>query len=655
MTLMLLCGVSSVWAKTVTSTFTDKNWTVEINEPTWTAVGAIATSLESANLSRGVQITLSNIKDSGLKLSNTSIKNLGAISKVEIVYSSNCAGDTDGTIAVAVGTTNFGSAYTIAKENNATISFENATAVEGDIVITFTSTASSKSVYVKSITVTYEVSTAYTVTFDAGTYGTCTETSLKEESAGIGVTLPSCTANTGYVFKGWATTNSATEADAGVANETYYPIKDITLYAVYKKICTVNYKVNGVNTNPQEDVEEGTALVFPSVGNIGGKVFVGWSESEVAETNVKPTLVATTGLTVSASATYYAVFAKETAGGTAPVTKDIIAEAGLTSSVTLNADKNPYQMGELSITLTGIKGTNNYPAINYNSKSGTDLRFYSGTTCGVTFATTNGQPITKIEFKKNAETASTLGSSFSANVGTLSDNIWTGSANSVTITYSANANFKDQMYIVNVTYSETIPSIYTAYSTDVSYTREVTSGNFGTICLPYGGTVEGATLYSIAGKEMDGEAVKNIVLEEEGEELIGGIPYIFKATASKLKVSYTSDEYTDADNYQGLYGTYDAIKTLPKDGTVYVISQNQFWCVNSDVSCGANRAYIVLSEVKEASAANNLIIGNGNLADGINAVVVAPADSKMYNLNGQAVGADYKGVVIMNGKKMFNK
>ena len=48
-------------------------------------------------------------------------------------------------------------------------------------------------------------------------------------------------------------------------------------------------------------------------------------------------------------------------------------------------------------------------------------------------------------------------------------------------------------------------------------------------------------------------------------------------------------------------------------------------------------------------------IRNGDLADGINAVVVAPANSKMYNLNGQAVGADYKGIVIMNGKKMFNK
>ncbi|MBQ0104087.1 MAG: hypothetical protein KBS99_07950, partial [Prevotellaceae bacterium] len=134
-----------------------------------------------------------------------------------------------------------------------------------------------------------------------------------------------------------------------------------------------------------------------------------------------------------------------------------------------------------------------------------------------------------------------------------------------------------------------------------------------------------------------------------------GIPYIFKATASELKVSYTSDEYTDADNYQGLYGTYDAIDALPADGTVYVVSQNKFWCVNSAVSCGANHAYIVLDDVKDASAANNLIIGNGDLADGINAVVVAPANSKMYNLNGQAVGADYKGVVIMNGKKMFNK
>ena len=159
LTLALALVVGNVWGETVTSIFRDKNWKVGQTEEAWTATGATATAIETSGSARGVQVTLANIKSSGLTLTNTSIKELGAISKVEIIYSSNCSGSSDGTIAVAVGSTEFGSAFTIKKENNATISFENATAVEGDIVITFTSTATSKSVYVKSITVTYSETT----------------------------------------------------------------------------------------------------------------------------------------------------------------------------------------------------------------------------------------------------------------------------------------------------------------------------------------------------------------------------------------------------------------------------------------------------------------------------------------------------------------
>ena len=278
-------------------------------------------------------------------------------------------------------------------------------------------------------------------------------------------------------------------------------------------------------------------------------------------------------------------------------------------------------------------------------KSYTSTRFYKGAT--FTISPKNGHEISSIVLDATTDGYATTAA------GTWNNASASKKDMKVTVTPT------DGSADVSITLTNTVGlySIKVYYTIPTEYTRTVTAGNFGTICLPYDGTVEGATLYSIAGKEMDGEAVKNLVLNQEGNELMGGMPYVFKATAGTLTVSYDSNDTDaeDATDFEGLYGTYDAIAKLPDNGTVYVISQNKFWCVNSEVSCGANRAYIVLSEVKEASAANNLIIGNGNLADGINAVVVAPAGSKMYNLNGQAVGADYKGVVIMNGKKMFNK
>ena len=97
------------------------------------------------------------------------------------------------------------------------------------------------------ITINFEAlpSVAHTVFFDGNDHGTPASESITEASADAGVTLPDCTPNTGFVFKGWATTETATEADAGVVGETYYPTADITLYAVYYSVYTINYMVNG--------------------------------------------------------------------------------------------------------------------------------------------------------------------------------------------------------------------------------------------------------------------------------------------------------------------------------------------------------------------------------------------------------------------------
>ena len=72
--------------------------------------------------------------------------------------------------------------------------------------------------------------TAHTVTFNAGSNGTCGTTSLTEASAGGGVTLPAVTPYSGYAFNGWYTSAGAF---AGVASATYKPASDITLNAQY--------------------------------------------------------------------------------------------------------------------------------------------------------------------------------------------------------------------------------------------------------------------------------------------------------------------------------------------------------------------------------------------------------------------------------------
>ena len=89
----------------------------------------------------------------------------------------------------------------------------------------------------------------FTVTFNAGTHGTCSTTSIKETATGAGVTLPAAVASGDYVFEGWSTSADAVLADAGAAGTLYHPTTSCTLYAVYSHpgYVNVSYALSGVN------------------------------------------------------------------------------------------------------------------------------------------------------------------------------------------------------------------------------------------------------------------------------------------------------------------------------------------------------------------------------------------------------------------------
>lgn len=149
--------------------------------------------------------------------------------------------------ATTTGNVSYKFSYTNALSSKSSIVFKCSTAPSN------TNTDGKVGARVYSITIIgtlkgSEVAEPFTVTFDAGTNGTCSTTSLTEASAGAGVTLPSCTANEGYTFVGWSTTENGTTADAGKANDKFEPTEDCTLYAVYKAATVL--KGDGTKENP---------------------------------------------------------------------------------------------------------------------------------------------------------------------------------------------------------------------------------------------------------------------------------------------------------------------------------------------------------------------------------------------------------------------
>lgn len=87
------------------------------------------------------------------------------------------------------------------------------------------------------------VTSGCTVSFYAGEHGTASKTSEKESKAFAGVTLPSVTPKTGYTFLGWASRKSSMTPDAGQAGDTFYPMSDCSVFALYRndKRIDINY------------------------------------------------------------------------------------------------------------------------------------------------------------------------------------------------------------------------------------------------------------------------------------------------------------------------------------------------------------------------------------------------------------------------------
>ena len=158
----------------------------------------------------------------------------------------------------------------------------------------------------------------------------------------------------------------------------------------------------------------------------------------------------------------------------------------------------------------------------------------------------------------------------------------------------------------------------------LKYERNVTNGNYGTICLPYSAIkVEGAELFSIAGKDENG------IYLDEASELLKGVPYIFLANADQLTVYYWGEQsFTPSADHlytkNGLVGfipeNEDGEYTVEKNAHNYILHDNGLYFVDSAVKIVSNRAFIDWSNVPSSmtpSSAPRRRIGVYNMPTGV--------------------------------------
>ena len=133
------------------------------------------------------------------------------------------------------------------------------------------------------------------------------------------------------------------------------------------------------------------------------------------------------------------------------------------------------------------------------------------------------------------------------------------------------------------------------------YIRSTTSGDYGTICLPYAVAAEdmaGAEFFSIAGKVMKGEEPQSIVLNQV-TTLEAGVPYIFSATSDKLIAAYSGKAVAVAEEANGLIGSFEGQDVA--EGMYLISAQNKVQLCGKSCKISGNRAYIDMNEVPEYS------------------------------------------------------
>lgn len=181
----------------------------------------------------------------------------------------------------------------------------------------------------------------------------------------------------------------------------------------------------------------------------------------------------------------------------------------------------------------------------------------------------------------------------------------------------------------------------------------VTSAGASTLVLPYEATIpEGVKAYTLTNTEGEATAIAT--------ELTGSIPantpVLINAVAGTYNFHGTVITYQKGEQTVGALTSVRACKYVPVGSYVLQNHNGQvgFYKVvkEKSVMIGANRAYLTPS-VAMAAAKINIEYPT---VTGITSIKTTSIENDvMYNLAGQKVGNDYRGIVIKNGCKFFNK
>ncbi len=512
----------------------------------------------------------------------------------------------------------------------------------------------------------------YTVTYETaqenGTLviknGDDVVTSDSKLAAGTILTIETTPAEN-YVFRNWQYKKGTGSWQTKTANFEYtMDENDVEFRANFDLTYPVNFIVNGQIASTARFAKD-KKIDFPgSVTEYDGYSFIGWTETPVVGTvAVEPTLVNTTTETMGTEEkTYYAVYAK-TSTKDVTVTFDASDISNLTSTGDRKWKDNDSEI-ELYIS-AGQHYTSDTPntwTVNKSSNSNWNYLSIGRENCQlkkVTVTTVEGYGVDEYYVYENItdedgiDLTSSVETVGTTSTLTLDDDyeqvvLWASTENQIRATeieVEATINYIS-CYVTTLTKSVTISAAkYATFASDSD--------------LDFSG-VEG--LYAYTATVADNKITFNRVTKaKEGEGLLlyanVNEPTIFNVpVATDSPEAVASNKLVRGEDTE-VASTYDEGATYN-----YVLSNNggevNFYRA-AGKKVATNKAYLKNIPAGVAGAKFFLPTGDeeGEETDGIKSVQGSrfTVNGEAYNLAGQKVGADYKGIVIVNGKKVIRK
>lgn len=429
---------------------------------------------------------------------------------------------------------------------------------------------------------------------------------------------------------------------------------------------TVTFSANGQETEVRQE-SYGAAVTIPTIAPVGNYEVQGWLDEEIdTPTDTEPVeLIVESTYTPTNDITLYAVYAKQT----------IVPDVEQTSTFTFkgSAVSSPYKNNEATWTFSSVTFANqNYGLLSQSITLTPSTNVTSVKEITIKKSNTWGQSVTL------TMTDASSNQIFQIKDGNFTSSLYTkditsNQSSSYTFTSSGNA------WIEYITLTYLAPDLayadYRTSLTNATVTMTIGPAGFNTWHQPFAAEfiAEGDNGKAYYAADVDVNQVVNFQQFSENK-IPANTGAIIKGEVN-AEVSYTildADVDFSAENL--LHGTNTTETITADDDYYYFISgrtkvsedpltyEYGFFVpksleTGSTFTNNANKAYLQVLKTMFGGATSKGLGMSWTDAEtnGIINVNSTYTDGHYYNLAGQRVSEDYKGVIIYNGKKIIKK